>query len=158
MITALYWDSLAIKQIYKMSFLTLICLMLMRYICLLECSKTISIYLQEQYWIDGIALLAVASIGGLLNTYLIFRLPCSSGFADDSMLRLLSGIDLLLLYILVLRRIPLIFLESSFISNTFPYFLLYVPAIEKGLTCLASFFFLIFVGGRHLRQVVFENK
>ena len=111
------------------------------------------ILLQGQYWIDGIALLIVAALGGLLNTYLIFRLPCSSGHPDDSLLRLLSGMDLLLLYVLVLRRIPPIFLDSSFVSNMFPYFLLYVPAIEKGISTLSSFFFLIFIGGRHLRQV-----
>ena len=103
--------------------------------------------------IDGILLLVVAGLGGLLNTFLIFRLPCSSGSADDSIIRLLSGVDVLLLYVMVLRRIPLIFLDSYFNSNIFPYFLLYVPAFEKGITTLASFFFLIFVGGRQLRQV-----
>jgi hypothetical protein len=103
--------------------------------------------------VDGILLMVVSCLGALLNTFLIFRLPCSSGSADDSILRLQSAVDLLLLYVLVLRRIPLIFLSPSFLSTIFPHILLYLPAVERGVTALASFFFIIFVGGRHLRQV-----
>jgi len=108
---------------------------------------------QDQYLVDGLLLMVISCLGAILNTFLIFRLPCSSGSADDSILRLQSGVDLLLLYILALRRIPLILLDPVFTSTIFPYILLYVPAIEAGVTTLSSFFFIIFVGGRHLRQM-----
>jgi len=110
---------------------------------------------EEQYWVDGVLLLCLSCLGALLNTYLIFRLPCSSHHhqPDDSMLRLQAGADLVLLYVLLLRRMPPIFLDTAFISSIFPHILLYSPALETGLTALASLFFLILVGGRHLRQV-----
>eukprot|EP00091_Calanus_sinicus_P004116 TRINITY_DN14321_c0_g1_i1.p1 TRINITY_DN14321_c0_g1~~TRINITY_DN14321_c0_g1_i1.p1 ORF type:complete len:150 (-),score=37.26 TRINITY_DN14321_c0_g1_i1:153-602(-) len=82
---------------------------------------------QDQYLVDGILLLAVSCLGALLNTFLIFRLPCSSGSADHSILRLQSAVDLLLLYVLVLRRIPLVFLSPSSSPPYFPHILLYRP-------------------------------
>jgi len=100
-----------------------------------------------------VLLLLVASLGGLLNTYLIFRLPCSTGYADSSVLRILAAVDLVLLYVLLVTRIPPVFLDFQFISHILPHILLYVPAVEKGMITLVSFFFLIFIGGRHLRQI-----
>jgi len=108
---------------------------------------------QAQYWLDGVLLLLVFCVGAVLNTYLIFRLPCSSATTDDSILRLQAGADMLLLYVLLLRRIPPIFLDTVFLSTIFPNILLYTPALETGLTTLASLLFLVMVGSRHLRQV-----
>ena len=55
-------------------------------------------------------------------------------------------------------HLSLIFLEPVFTSTIFPYILLYVPAIEAGVTTLSSFFFIVFVGGRHLRQMCTFNN
>ena len=113
--------------------------------------------LQSQYLIDGILLLVVCCLGAILNTYLVFRLPCSSTTTDDSILRLLAGADMVLLYVLLIRRIPPIFLDTVFLSTIFPYILLYCPALETGLTTLTSLLFLVMVGARHLRQVETRN-
>ena len=113
--------------------------------------------LQDQYMIDGILLLVLCCLGAVLNTYLVFRLPCSSTTTDDSILRLLAGADMVLLYVLLIRRIPPIFLDTVFLSTIFPYILLYCPALETGLVTLTSLLFLVMVGARHLRQVETTN-
>ena len=109
---------------------------------------------QDQYWLDGALLVAVSSLGVLLNSFMVLCLPCSTPFVDDSILRLLSGVDICLLSILLLRRIPPVFLDSQFLLEMFPNILLYIPAVEAGISTLSSFLFLIFVARRHLRQVI----
>ena len=67
---------------------------------------------------------------------------------------ILAAVDLAVNLIIVVRRVPAVFLQDNWLLRTwFPLILLYVIPLEKGLLTLSSLVFIIYIGGRHLQTV-----
>lgn len=106
-----------------------------------------------RFWIDGGVLPVIVGLAVISNCILLRGISCRQARTSDWILGLLSLTSVLLLVALTVRRVP------PALGHSLPLTLI-VPAltaVEKGLTTLFTFLFIIFVGDRHLRTIDLQS-
>jgi len=107
----------------------------------------------EQFWIDGVALVLVTTIGIFCNIFTISRLFSRHISSEYMQIIIVSIADLLVCLIIGLKRGLLVHLPAEMLIKVAPYLILYCTPIEMGFLTLSSLAFLVFICGRHLRLV-----